>query len=514
MPCLVCNDISVYLILSNIVAAQWRPVVTFYLFTLYHAPPLLGPSVEVSRAKRIERQQSRFRDRGGIFVPSEHNALLEMFLLVQDSLDLRKLPKRSRLKVLRREEHNRKTEDDGIPRSTTNIKATKPHSDAEHTRESDPKGKKLASNRVRSTENSDHEGCTDKGAMSKRVRTKQDEYDEETSENIKKPRKKEVRASQNERLDTCAGESSITRKCTTRVKKANTKKAQAAPKAQSRNTETQPKGKKKQQQIITALSPIPESLPDTLPKRKATSRSHADISKKTIMPDDEDSDDVPLMTRLPKVPTTAKTNQRKSETLRLDRTSDLSCPEVAEQKISAKTIATLPVSEDDNRTTSKTKGAAKSSSTDAMPHAQVIIPLLSEHNLVSSVEMSSGTAKAANTKSRKRHVKDLVSETIPKDILAGKECPDDRPLKRIKGQPEAGTVQSRSSYSVGTLIQHSESATSKPEVAQKKTQRKLPASYAKRTSGRLKPKPKPRLSLFPSPSFTPDSDADPIDFLS
>ncbi|EMD35145.1 hypothetical protein CERSUDRAFT_116620 [Gelatoporia subvermispora B] len=41
---------------------------------------MLAPSVEASRAKRLERQQSRFRDRGGVFVPSERNVLLEILL--------------------------------------------------------------------------------------------------------------------------------------------------------------------------------------------------------------------------------------------------------------------------------------------------------------------------------------------------------------------------------------------------------------------------------------------------
>ncbi|KAI0717662.1 hypothetical protein C8T65DRAFT_737718 [Cerioporus squamosus] len=36
--------------------------------------------VEASRAKRIERQQARFRDRGGIFKPAEHNPLLDLLL--------------------------------------------------------------------------------------------------------------------------------------------------------------------------------------------------------------------------------------------------------------------------------------------------------------------------------------------------------------------------------------------------------------------------------------------------
>ncbi|KAI0651234.1 hypothetical protein C8Q79DRAFT_21379 [Trametes meyenii] len=42
--------------------------------------PLLGDTVEASREKRIERQQARFRDRGGIFKPAEHNALLDILL--------------------------------------------------------------------------------------------------------------------------------------------------------------------------------------------------------------------------------------------------------------------------------------------------------------------------------------------------------------------------------------------------------------------------------------------------
>ncbi|CAL1698144.1 unnamed protein product [Somion occarium] len=36
--------------------------------------------VETSRAKRLEKQQSRYRDRGGIFVPAETNPLLEVLL--------------------------------------------------------------------------------------------------------------------------------------------------------------------------------------------------------------------------------------------------------------------------------------------------------------------------------------------------------------------------------------------------------------------------------------------------
>ncbi|KII90122.1 hypothetical protein PLICRDRAFT_29231 [Plicaturopsis crispa FD-325 SS-3] len=40
-----------------------------------------GPlNVEESRAKRLERQQSRFRDRGGIFVPSGKNTLVDVLL--------------------------------------------------------------------------------------------------------------------------------------------------------------------------------------------------------------------------------------------------------------------------------------------------------------------------------------------------------------------------------------------------------------------------------------------------
>ncbi|PCH43095.1 hypothetical protein WOLCODRAFT_164235 [Wolfiporia cocos MD-104 SS10] len=37
-------------------------------------------SVEASRAKRAERLQSRFRDRGGVFVPATHNTLLDALL--------------------------------------------------------------------------------------------------------------------------------------------------------------------------------------------------------------------------------------------------------------------------------------------------------------------------------------------------------------------------------------------------------------------------------------------------
>ncbi|KAI0946225.1 hypothetical protein AcV7_010259 [Taiwanofungus camphoratus] len=39
-----------------------------------------GLNVEESRTKRIERLKSRFRDRGGVFVPSAHNALLDILL--------------------------------------------------------------------------------------------------------------------------------------------------------------------------------------------------------------------------------------------------------------------------------------------------------------------------------------------------------------------------------------------------------------------------------------------------
>ncbi|KAI0776777.1 hypothetical protein BD413DRAFT_610361 [Trametes elegans] len=42
--------------------------------------PLLAPTVEESREKRIERQQARFRDRGGIFKPSERNGFLDILL--------------------------------------------------------------------------------------------------------------------------------------------------------------------------------------------------------------------------------------------------------------------------------------------------------------------------------------------------------------------------------------------------------------------------------------------------
>ncbi|KDQ55921.1 hypothetical protein JAAARDRAFT_314433 [Jaapia argillacea MUCL 33604] len=43
-------------------------------------PGLLAPTVEESRELRLQKQQARFRDRGGIFVPSEKNPLLEELL--------------------------------------------------------------------------------------------------------------------------------------------------------------------------------------------------------------------------------------------------------------------------------------------------------------------------------------------------------------------------------------------------------------------------------------------------
>ncbi|PSS37259.1 hypothetical protein PHLCEN_2v897 [Hermanssonia centrifuga] len=41
---------------------------------------LLGESVEESRAKRLEKQKSRYRDRGGTFIPAETNPLLDILL--------------------------------------------------------------------------------------------------------------------------------------------------------------------------------------------------------------------------------------------------------------------------------------------------------------------------------------------------------------------------------------------------------------------------------------------------
>ncbi|EKM52699.1 uncharacterized protein PHACADRAFT_198742 [Phanerochaete carnosa HHB-10118-sp] len=41
---------------------------------------LLGESVEESRVKRLEKQQSRYRDRGGMFVPADTNPLLDVLL--------------------------------------------------------------------------------------------------------------------------------------------------------------------------------------------------------------------------------------------------------------------------------------------------------------------------------------------------------------------------------------------------------------------------------------------------
>ncbi|KAI0759062.1 hypothetical protein C8Q74DRAFT_1372926 [Fomes fomentarius] len=60
---------------------------------------LPGGTVEASKAKRIERQQARYRDRGGIFKPSEHNPLLELLLsrgVNGESLSRANSPRRSR----------------------------------------------------------------------------------------------------------------------------------------------------------------------------------------------------------------------------------------------------------------------------------------------------------------------------------------------------------------------------------------------------------------------------------
>ncbi|EIW56609.1 uncharacterized protein TRAVEDRAFT_73094 [Trametes versicolor FP-101664 SS1] len=61
--------------------------------------PLLGETVEASREKRLERQQARLRDRGGIFKPSEHNPLVELLLargVNGESLSRPNSPRRSR----------------------------------------------------------------------------------------------------------------------------------------------------------------------------------------------------------------------------------------------------------------------------------------------------------------------------------------------------------------------------------------------------------------------------------
>ncbi|PPQ70632.1 hypothetical protein CVT26_010060, partial [Gymnopilus dilepis] len=50
-------------------------------------------NVEESRAKRHERQQSRFRDRGGIFVPSSRSTLAD--ILLGKAPPLKKAPRRS-----------------------------------------------------------------------------------------------------------------------------------------------------------------------------------------------------------------------------------------------------------------------------------------------------------------------------------------------------------------------------------------------------------------------------------
>ncbi|KAG6374135.1 hypothetical protein JVT61DRAFT_4781 [Boletus reticuloceps] len=40
----------------------------------------LGVSAEESKAQRLKRQQARFRDRGGVFVPSTSNPLVDILL--------------------------------------------------------------------------------------------------------------------------------------------------------------------------------------------------------------------------------------------------------------------------------------------------------------------------------------------------------------------------------------------------------------------------------------------------
>ncbi|KAH9852881.1 hypothetical protein C2E23DRAFT_824035 [Lenzites betulinus] len=509
--------------------------------------PLLGATVEASREKRIERQQARFRDRGGIFKPSERNSLLDILLargVNGEAPPRANSPRRSR------------------SRSASPVRKGRKPAKSRKSEGSRAAGRDLGVIVVDGDE--EEEPLAGPSKPSKRTKV--------TKERPTKPRARKSRASTHipdadepQPPDTLhpAQPAPSKRKATTKVTKPK--------KATTSNSTTKAKRPVKRKAPSPDPDPAPSPIPDPsqvahepsddeplAPRKKARTQRVLESTDKAHPQTQTVEEDENIakqhvehkavkqgrrITAKPKATRPSSTNKsdssvtdalqektlgkgkRKAKASEADDQDEAPAPTNRPKKAPARPRLTVIAESDEEIDAGPGKQRAKRRTADTTPEpgppalppkrpaaqeedAEAPPPARRKGQPVVDAPSSPNLPLAKTSRSAKQAVEEPAP--VRKHSMANQELENDPPPSRHRKRrlPEDEAAPSRR-----PRTQQATYIPPEDEHVRKVSRTKAPPVFAPKGTV-LKPKPKPRMSMFPAPPADDESDADPINFLS
>ncbi|KAI0632912.1 hypothetical protein C8Q77DRAFT_855118 [Trametes polyzona] len=531
--------------------------------------PLLGATVEASREKRIERQQARFRDRGGIFRPAEHNPLLDILLargVNGESPSRANSPRRSRS---RSASPNRKHRDgDRSPTRNDTTSAPNRHSrkslgkrrkseaqGGEHVEEAE---EEKVAGPSKATSKSNKSRATKGAGRKSRVQTTQPESDEQRDRVVVKAASKPKVSRKNAKQT----KSEPNADPTTKAKRAPKRKATApdpdptatkkpaaddlmpnddeplVPRKRGKTKTTKPKasGSKPRTHEPVEMSEDERAPPEPVKRRGVAKKAQHPDSTNSTVEVDEQSPHRPLATTKPPdkgkrkagptvgqdapdpEPTAPLTKTKRTKRAVIESDSDA---EAAESSIppkrkrvtkGAKEPEPAPIPPVDSTATEgdNTPQPKRASDKRLVAVLENDTPLVSRRRELLDA-FSSPDIPLAKTILRKRTTsrRQLVpTDDNNQEVEAAEDDASPPPRKRRR-PPEDKDNSATASQEKVKVKRHV-----LVSPIRKVSRSRAPPVYAPKGAV-LKPKPKPRLSILPKPPPAgEESDEDPIDLLS
>ncbi|KAJ8455095.1 hypothetical protein ONZ51_g12643 [Trametes cubensis] len=526
--------------------------------------PLLGETVEASREKRLERQQARFRDRGGIFKPSGHNALLDILLargINGESPSRANSPRRSQSRSASPSRKHTAIE----PSTRASHSAPKKRA----SRKSE--GRKMVQEDTHNDAYNDaasHEEEGIAGPSNHTTRTKSG-TERPTKASTKKSRSQasitQIQTETHE--DDTAAEPGPSRRMAKggRAKKSTTRSSQPKRNAKRKAPVVEPA----KELILSAhdLDDDPSLRPqkETSAKNKRKAKTdalgeHSSIAEAKGLKGDVEVSEPPKARRRSASEADTTRTSTVAEKATVSRTSSNSSAKQTRQQDKGKRKAKAIVIDrdddqpDNSRSTKKPRAKKKDApqfqandgngiirqATTNAPHRNH----LTDHaENIQAVNSNKITSSKTNLKDQKLAALtaaeyEVDEEALPlPDVPAMPSSPNLPLAKTATSSQKSAATKARSPKRKDTDIEHDtpppprkkrrppEDVTA-PATAASKDQPALIDNTACKVSRTkappilapkgtvLKPKPRPRLSLFPAPTLEEDSDDDPINFLS
>ncbi|KAI0326285.1 hypothetical protein GY45DRAFT_1437746 [Cubamyces sp. BRFM 1775] len=529
--------------------------------------PLLGETVEASREKRLERQQARFRDRGGIFKPSGHNALLDILLargVNGESPSRANSPRRSRSRSA------------SPARKHTTVESSTQASHSAYKKRSSRKsvGRKVVQEDIHGgayTEPTPHEEEGIAGPSNHTTRTKAGK-ERRTKANTKKARSQ---ASTTQTHAESLEEDAATAGPSKRQAKGNKAKKPTATNSQSkRNTKRNASAPEPDEEPMPSAhdssgdEPLrPQKKTSKKPPARDKHKAKADIpsGQLSIAEDKEPRGDVGV----PEPPKARRRGAKKADTIHTSTAeaeektttsrskSDPTTKQTRQQQKGKRKAKAVIINEDedepyDSRSTKKPRAKEKDAP-QAQDHADDDVPQatskarqhLTDHAVntptVTSIQAHSKTKSKITQPMNLAPVEDEAGEEMlpSPDIPAMPSSPDLPLVKTLMSAPKPETTKARSpkrkediddtehdvpppprkkrrppeDMAAVAVVERKDPSFLINNTARKVSRTKAPPILAPKGTV-LKPKPRPRLSLFPAPTLEEDSEDDPINFLS